>query len=271
MRAEAIPLASEAMTNLDRYRKDLDRLVASGKRLYASMVLSKYPAQYATFGLKNKADIKKLPSVLADYQGWYSEALRCIGQLMPERVDDFRAYYQPIKPRKDINYGTYTIEDYLRSLTLTRFSETIVDISAAIPVLGQQLMMVQALERRFESSLFDIRALLQADLFDDELDAADEINKKGFQRGAGAISGVVLEGLATVCANHKIAVPKNPTISKLNEALKSADVIDQPTWRFIQHLGDLRNLCDHKKAADPTTEQMEELIAGTRKIMKTIL
>ena len=98
------------------------------------------------------------------------------------------------------------------------------------------------------------------------------MNKKGFVRGAGAIAGVVLEGhLATVCANHQIAVGKNATISKLNDALKSADVIDQATWRFIQHLGDLRNLCDHKRGPDPAIEQMQELIAGTRKLTKTVL
>ena len=128
------------------------------------------------------------------------------------------------------------------------------------------------MRRRFEGSLFDIRALVQADLFDSELEAAEEINGKGFQRGAGAIAGVVLEGhLATVLESHKVPIPKNPTISKLNDALKSGDVIDQPTWRFIQHLGDLRNLCDHKRGPDPTTEQIQELITGTRKTTKTVL
>lgn len=114
--------------------------------------------------------------------------------------------------------------------------------------------------------------MVQADLFDNELDAAEEINKKGFRRGAGAIAGVVLEGhLATVCTNHKTTVPRNPTISKLNDALKSTDVIDQPTWRLIQHLGDLRNLCDHKRGQEPTAEQIAELIAGVRKMTKTVL
>jgi hypothetical protein len=167
----------------------------------------------------------------------------------------------------------YTISDYLRGLSATRgIGNVIVDPSAAISPLRQQLKIVEAMKRRFESSLFDIRALVQADLFDNELDAAEEINRKGYERGAGAIAGVVLEGhLVTVCENHKITVPKNSTISRLNDLLKSADAIDQPTWRFIQHLGDLRNLCDHKRGVDPTREQMQELIAGTRKIMKTIL
>jgi hypothetical protein len=63
---------------------------------------------------------------------------------------------------------------------------------------------------------------------------------------------------------------KNPHISELNDILKKNDVLDVPTWRFIQHLGDLRNLCDHKKSHDPTTERIHELIEGVRKIIKTV-
>ena len=127
------------------------------------------------------------------------------------------------------------------------------------------------MKRRFESSLFDIRTLVQADLFDNGLDAADDLNNKGFSRGAGAIAGVVLEGhLATIGENHELSVPKNPTISKLNDLLKDKGVLDIPTWRFVQHLGDLRNLCDHKRDDDPTKQQMQELIEGVRKITKTV-
>jgi hypothetical protein len=63
--------------------------------------------------------------------------------------------------------------------------------------------------------------LVQSDFFDNELDAAEELNRKSFQRGAGAIAGVVLEGhLVTVCEQHKISPPKNPSIADLNDLLK---------------------------------------------------
>ena len=134
----------------------------------------------------------------------------------------------------------------------------------------QQTEIVRAAMARFESSLFDIRGVAQAELFDNELDAAAELNKHGFARGAGAIAGVVLEGhLAAVCKNHSVAISKKkPTLSDFYEALKKANVIDQQTWRFIQHLGDIRNSCDHK-GKDPTKESVDDLIAGVRKISKT--
>lgn len=37
----------------------------------------------------------------------------------------------------------------------------------------------------------------------------------------------------------------------------------------IQHLGDIRNLCDHNKDREPTKEEVEELINGIDQIIKT--
>jgi len=67
-----------------------------------------------------------------------------------------------------------------------------------------------------------------------------------------------------------LSTPKHSTISQLNELLKKNNVTEMATWRFIQHLGDLRNLCDHKKSEDPTKDQIYELVEGVRKITKTV-
>jgi hypothetical protein len=117
-----------------------------------------------------------------------------------------------------------------------------------------------------------MRQLVQADLFDTELDSARELTKHGFRRGAGAIAGVVLEKhLAQVVSNHKIKISKqHPTISDLNDSLKAANILDVPTWRGIQRLGDLRNICDHNKQAEPTVTDVGELIDGVDKITKTL-
>jgi hypothetical protein len=136
----------------------------------------------------------------------------------------------------------------------------------------QQYLMVDGLKKRFESTLFDIRTLVQADLFDDELAAAEELNKKGFRRGGGAVAGVVLERhLLGVCHRHKLPIrKKDPAISDLNDALKSSNIVDIPTWRFIQHLADLRNKCDHSRKAEPTEDEVKQLIEGVRRITKTV-
>ena len=84
--------------------------------------------------------------------------------------------------------------------------------------------------------------------------------------------GVVLERhLAQVCANHNVKITKkNPTIADFNEALKLANVIDIPIWRGITRLGDLRNLCDHNKDREPTIDEVDDLISGADKLLKTL-
>jgi hypothetical protein len=111
-----------------------------------------------------------------------------------------------------------------------------------------------------------------ADLFDSELDVAAALAKNKFYRPAGALAGVVLEKhLTHVCENHSIKLPKkSPVINDLNEALKEANVIDVPQWRFVQHLADIRNLCVHNKQAEPTMEQVQDLIAGVNKAIRTL-
>ena len=114
--------------------------------------------------------------------------------------------------------------------------------------------------------------MARADLFDSELDAAKELTKNRYTRTAGAVAGVVLEKhLKEVCGNHGITVRKtNPQISDLNDSLKSAAVIETPQWRFLQHLGDLRNLCAHDRESEPTTDQINDLLAGVMKVTKAI-
>lgn len=260
-----------------KYKEDLNQLILFGVYLLHSMELSS-PAECRSLSSEERAAPKRqLPSFVDDYQSWYSEALVIIKFLLPDRLEDFKRLYEKPRLRKQVTKENYTIEDCLHGLE-SGFSLGFIDKESAfgpgtaIPKFQQQLNILKATSQRFESSLFDIKLLIQADLFECELDAAKELNKKGFMRGAGAIAGVVLEGhLTQVCENHNLSLPKkNLTINDLNQALFENNIIATPVWRFIQRLGDIRNLCDHKKSSDPSKEDIEELIIGVDKISKTI-
>jgi hypothetical protein len=272
---------SDTPSNLERYRKDLDDLVHRGERLHLAIQAECYPEKFAEamekeYGEKAGAIRAKLPSFAESYQSWYSEARAVIRQLLPDRLADFIRHYEKPKPRKDITYESYRIEDYLQGLNVTRTfglqKETVVGPDAAIPHIRQQLSILKSVRARFESSLFDIRQLVQADLFDSEIDSAALLAKNGFFRAGGAVAGVVLEKhLGQACDNHTLNIAKKtPTIADYNNALKEADVVDMAQWRFIQHLADIRNLCDHDKKTEPTRDQVEDLIAGVRKTIKTL-
>ena len=117
-----------------------------------------------------------------------------------------------------------------------------------------------------------MKQIVQADLFDSELESARELSKHKFLRGAGAIAGVVLEKhFKQVMKNHSITSrKKHLSLNDYNELLKENSIVDIPTWRQIQRLGDIRNLCDHNKDREPTSEEVTELIDGVDKITKTI-
>jgi len=236
------------ISNLDKYKKDINNLIKKGEKLLSI--------------LRTNKDLNKALSKFREgYEIWYSESLSLIKIVLPNRAEDFENYYHQKGEKclkECINYQfDLLIEDKAQEAML---------------LFENQLGIVKASKRRFESSLFDIKQLVQADLFNSELDAARELNKKGFTRGAGAVAGVVLEEhLAQVCENHKIKTDKEkPTINDLSQLLKDNNVTEIPDWRFIQRLADLRNLCDHKKKEEPTKEGIKELIDGVEKITKTV-
>lgn len=255
------------MTKLERYKGDLEKLIKKGDDLLLTMSIECDPTILDKVDDKTKKMYKdKFPSFSSSYQSWYSEALAIIKILLPDRVSDFIRYYEKPKNRKVLDYDNYSIEDYLIGLHSGRVS-----IDAGIDLFSQQLNILKVCEKRFESSLFDIKQLLQADVFDSELEVAKELNKKGFSRAAGAMCGVVLEGhFAQVFEKREIKTKKHPTINEYNELLKAEHIINIEVFRFIQYLGDLRNKCDHKKEEEPTKNEISELVQGVEKIIKTV-
>ncbi|EMD6909266.1 hypothetical protein VRU76_003894 [Citrobacter freundii] len=252
-------------------KKEVFELEKRGKELYISMIHQCHPIDEEDLAAFEKDGIRII-SVSNNYQSWYTKACRVVDQIIPERLNEFVNLYQGDSKRKEVTYMNYSIYDYLIGLESTRGSTVVANRKSALPKMETQWHIISSASEKFESSLFDIKEILQADIFDTELDTAKELNKKGFVRAAGAVTGVVLEKhLAHICNLHKLKTRKaHPSISEYNQLLKDNDIIDTPNWRFIQRLGDIRNLCDHHKDKEPTKEDADELITGTEKIIKTI-
>jgi len=234
-------------TNLDKYRADLRDLTALGDQMFLDLYLQ-FREEEGQLDKEQIAQEKQVSGTfLKEYQRWYTEASAVIRQLIPDRLAEFEHLYKGDGKRKSIDITTFTIQD-------------------------NQLAILKASERRFESSLLDIRQLVYADLMDSEIEAGRELLKHGFRRAAGAVAGVVLEKhLGQIAQNHKITLKKkDPTISELNDQLKAEKVFEIPIWRQIQRLGDLRNLCDHHKDKEPSNDEVEELISGVEKVTKTL-
>lgn len=264
------------MINKDKYIKDLNSLILRGIELQRGLYNELRDEYKESFDKLSDEDKKKfLKAKFKDnYNSWYNESLSVIKQLMPERLDDFVMLYKlPKRKNSEISYLTYTISDYLVDLVVKdAFGAIKVNGTAAVTKFQQQYQIVLSLRNRFESSLYDIKQLVQADLMDSEIDSAKLLLKNGFLRAAGAICGVVLEKhFSTICQMRGIKPSKkNPCLNEYNQLLKDEGIIDTPTWRKIAYLADIRNLCDHNKKDEPTKEQLTDLVNSTEKIIKTV-
>jgi hypothetical protein len=257
------------MPTVKQIRAELNQLTRDGVELLEDLTEGLHAAEDKKKSPGKKSQRKfSLLRFAAKYQQWYSAALPLVHQLLPDRYEEFQQCYRNEK-RKQLTWSTYTISDYLRNNTPMAISnpETI-----AYMQLTTQLDIVDSAEQRLDSRLADIKGVLQAELFDDELSAASDLAKKGHIRAAGAVAGVVLERhLAKVAADHNVTIRKaHPSIGDLNDSLKNADVYDVPTWRKIQHLADIRNVCDHSKGRDPSRDEVEDLIRGADWVAKNI-
>lgn len=263
--------------NISKYKDDLNGLIAKATEMLADIQLMTWEDE----GIKVEAsELEKLEKYRGafqkQYQEWFSESSVIIRQLLHDRLEEFVSLYKPDPKRKEINITTYTIQDWLGGVRsgINRITgeKEFNDFAAAAMRFNMQFEIFKSVERRFDSSLFEIKQIVTADLFDSELEASRELLKNGFTRGAGAIAGVVVEKhLSEVCANHTLKTrKKNPSISDYYDLLKENGILDVPTWRYVQRLGDLRNLCVHNKKRDPTEAEVEELIIGVEKIVKTI-
>jgi len=54
----------------------------------------------------------------AKYQQWYTPSLRLVSRLAPDRLGEFKGYYEIDARRKGMWAGTYVIQDYFKGLGL---------------------------------------------------------------------------------------------------------------------------------------------------------
>jgi len=249
-------------------KNELEKLVTEGESICYALLATdkKYEAQLKEM----KKDLKSLPPLIY-YEKWYTEVLLCIKKFIPDRINDFIILYKDEK-RKKLDILSYTISDAIQGITTNLRGDVICSPSSAYKKMRQQVEMLRSIIKIIDSKIFTYESEIRADLFDSEIDSATQLCQKGFLRAAGAICGVIIEKhLEQICIAHKLRITKrDPTINDFNEEIKKNNIIDIPTWRHLQLLADIRNICCHNKKQEPTKEQVQDLINGTKKVISTI-
>lgn len=248
------------MTSKEKLKKEINDCINDG----ASIIL------FLQGKLKKETSSKY--SFQQEYQKWYSKALKVVEFLGKDRFQEFKSYYEIDSKRKSMGYGSYYIQDYIKGVAPNSYRTPDFDTTnETLKNVYNQYTILVSINDRIDNILSDIHTNLLIELQDTELETAKSLLKINI-RSSGVIAGVILESyLSSVTSNHSLTLSKrNPTLSDFNEVLKNNDIIDTTVWRKISYLGDIRNICAHKKDIDPTKDQVEELIAGVNWVTKNV-
>jgi hypothetical protein len=102
------------------------------------------------------------------------------------------------------------------------------------------------------------RSLVQAEVFDSELEQATELLTNGYKVPAAVVAGVVLEtSLRELCERENIDYGK---LDKMNADLSKASIYNKLQQKRITALADIRNSAAHGKPDEFSTRDVEDMI-----------
>ncbi|EZQ02130.1 DUF4145 domain-containing protein [Acinetobacter sp. Ver3] len=121
--------------------------------------------------------------------------------------------------------------------------------------------------------LISFKQLIQADVFDNELEQAKHFLESGYPVAAAVTAGVVLESsIKEICKNNGIDVyPPGSTKPKkldvLNAALKNAGIYNILQQKKITALADIRNNAAHGNTNQFTIEDVKDMIRDIERFL----
>ena len=154
------------------------------------------------------------------YQEWYTKALKIVATLAPDRLAEFRGYYEVDPKQVAIRSTTYTIQDFVmgRGPRDDYSGKRTWDALQVVRLrVEAQNAILASLSSRIEGVLADVEAALAGEIEDTTLDAARRLVRVNL-RAAGALAGVILEEhLQRVARDRNVKVKANPTIGDRSE------------------------------------------------------
>ena len=106
--------------------------------------------------------------------------------------------------------------------------------------------------------LATLRRIVQAELFDSELDQASELLRNGYKSAAAVVAGVVLETtLRELCARMGIGIGK---LDKMNAELVKGGAYNVLVQKKVTWLAHIRNSAAHGKPDDFTEKDVQAMI-----------
>jgi len=132
--------------------------------------------------------------------------------------------------------------------------------------LRRMMAILDAAREDFEGGYLDsIHALVQAEVFDSELEQATELLDSGYASAAAVIAGVVLEtALRDLCSRNNIAYGK---MDKMNADLAKAQVYSILVQKQVTHLARIRNAAAHGNHSQFQPQDVTGMIAAIQQFL----
>jgi len=118
-------------------------------------------------------------------------------------------------------------------------------------------------------ALFDIRKLIEAEIFDDFIEQAEHLHASGYYQVAAVVVGCVLEdGLRKLCQGNEIELSEKPKLDTMNALLAKAEVISKLEQKKVTALADLRNKAAHGQWDQFEESDVKEMIGSVKLFME---
>ena len=130
-------------------------------------------------------------------------------------------------------------------------------------------VFIAAMDDYKNGYLTSIKNLIQADVFDSELEQAQELLSSGYKLAAAVIAGVVLEtALRDLCNQNSLPTGK---LDKMNSDLAKAGIYNKLQQKRITALADIRNSAAHGKPEEFSDNDVTMMIRDTEQFLITHL
>lgn len=113
--------------------------------------------------------------------------------------------------------------------------------------------------------LNSLRNIVQAEVFSNELEQAEELLKTGYRTAAAVIAGVVLEtALRDLCTTHGV---EHGTLNRMNDDLAKTGAYNANQKKQITSLAAVRNSAAHGKPEEFTADQVRGMIDDVQRFL----
>lgn len=113
--------------------------------------------------------------------------------------------------------------------------------------------------------LKNTRSLIQAEVFDSELEQAAELLRAGYKSPAAVVAGTVLEtALRELCDQNSLTHGK---LDKMNADLAKAGIYNKLYQKRITALADIRNSAAHGKPEEFTEKDVEDMLRDIERFL----